>query len=163
MIMIARTDVRGVSGGSVDEVIRRGKAFMDAGIDVFFPEGLLSLDELERVGREVGAPLLYNRTFISPDLSLEDLKELRILYVGNAVGTLQISAHAMWEYMHGFAKGDIAFEVEARKAIEGHPVADFHRFVGFPEYAALENEYLPKTTLEKYDGSLGYDARSAAE
>ncbi len=75
-ILIARTDARGVAGGSVDEVIRRANAYVEAGVDVIFPEGLLDAAEIGRVCRAVKAPVLYNRTGISANLSLDELKEL---------------------------------------------------------------------------------------
>lgn len=73
VVLVARCDARGVVGGSVDEVVQRGRAYVDAGMDVFFPEGLLSLAELETVARQVGAPMLYNRTGVSPNLTLDEM------------------------------------------------------------------------------------------
>src|SRR3546814_18232384 len=46
VVLVARCDARGVAGGGLDEVIRRGKAYMDAGMDVFFRS------EERRVGKE---------------------------------------------------------------------------------------------------------------
>ena len=39
-IIIARTDARGTHG--LDECIKRSKAYMEAGADMIFPEGLNS-------------------------------------------------------------------------------------------------------------------------
>ena len=60
MLVIARTDARTVLG--LDEAIERGRVYADAGADVVFVESPLSVDELERVGRELGprVPLLAN-------------------------------------------------------------------------------------------------------
>src|ERR1700675_1993107 len=80
-VLIARTDARGVAGGSVEDTIRRSKAYLDAGVDVIFPEGLTSVAELERVCREVKAPILYNRTGVSPLLSLAELREIGVAIV----------------------------------------------------------------------------------
>jgi len=32
--IMARTDARGAVGGSLDEVIRRGKAYLETGVDI---------------------------------------------------------------------------------------------------------------------------------
>ena len=46
-IICARTDARGVEG--IQATIDRAKAYMDAGADMIFPEGLVSLKEFQRV------------------------------------------------------------------------------------------------------------------
>jgi 2-methylisocitrate lyase-like PEP mutase family enzyme len=157
VVLIARCDARGVAGGSLEEVIRRGKAYMDAGVDVFFPEGLLSREELAAVARGVGAPMLYNRAGVSPNLSLDEMKELRIFIVANAGGALRAASRALWDYLHAFRKEDAVLEARLKEEIKGHPVADFHAFVGFPEIRRLEEEFLPSEDLvRKYAGSIGY-------
>ena len=157
VVLVARCDARGVADGSLEEVIRRGKAYMDAGIDVFFPEGLLSREELETVANEVGAPMLYNRTGVSPNLTLSEMEELRIFLVANAGGALRAASRAMWDYLHAFATEDAAQEPRLKEELKGHPVADFHAFVGFPEIRKLEEEFLPREDmLRKYEGSIGF-------
>ena len=54
--LIARTDGR--SAKDLNEAIRRGKAYRDAGADGLYIEGLRSRDELKRVGKALaGTPL----------------------------------------------------------------------------------------------------------
>lgn len=157
VILVARCDARGVAGGSVEEVIRRGKAYMAAGMDVFFPEGLLSREEIEVVAREVKAPLLYNRTGVSPNLSLAELNGLGVFIVANAGGALRAAARAIWDYLHGFAREDAALDARLQQELKDHPVGDLHAFVGFPAIWALEQEFLPPEELvRKYDGSIGF-------
>lgn len=157
VVLVARCDARGVAGGSLEEVVRRGRAYMAAGVDVFFPEGLLSLEELQIVAREVGAPMLYNRTGVSPNLSLAEMRALRIFIVANAGGVLRAAARAMWDYLHAFRAEDAALDSRLREEIKDHPVADFHAFVGFPEIHRLEKEFLPAQALaRKYEGSIGF-------
>jgi 2-methylisocitrate lyase-like PEP mutase family enzyme len=56
--IIARTDAREVYG--LDEALRRGEAYLEAGADGLFIEAPVSLDELERVGRTFRVPQLAN-------------------------------------------------------------------------------------------------------
>ncbi len=157
VVLIARCDARGVAGGSLDETIRRGKAYLDAGMDVFFPEGIISREELERVARELKCPLLYNRTGVTPNLPVSELQQHGVFIVANAGGALRAAARAMWDYLHAFAKEDAALEDRIKTEIKGHPVADFHAFVGFPEIRKLEEEFLPpEELLRKYEGSIGF-------
>ncbi|MGX4694891.1 isocitrate lyase/PEP mutase family protein [Streptomyces sp. JNUCC 63] len=58
-VIVARTDARSVCG--IDEAIRRASRYADAGADVLFVEAPRTVEELERVGRELaGIPLVVN-------------------------------------------------------------------------------------------------------
>ena len=59
-VIIARTDARGVEG--IEGAILRAKAYLDAGADAIFPEGLLSEDEFSQFRDAIDAPLLANMT-----------------------------------------------------------------------------------------------------
>ncbi len=57
-VIIARTDARAVT--NLDDAIERGNRAAEAGADVIFVEAPQTLDEIQRVAREVKAPLLAN-------------------------------------------------------------------------------------------------------
>ena len=58
-VVIARTDARAVTG--LDDAIERGNLYREAGADVIFVEAPQTEDEIQRVAREVKAPLLMNQ------------------------------------------------------------------------------------------------------
>src|SRR5260370_37990387 len=59
LFIIARTDARAVHG--LDEALRRGERYLEAGADGLFIEAPQSLAELERVGRAFpGVPQIAN-------------------------------------------------------------------------------------------------------
>lgn len=59
LLVIARTDARGVYG--LDEALRRGHAYLQAGADALFLEAPRSIDEMATIGREfAGVPLVAN-------------------------------------------------------------------------------------------------------
>jgi 2-methylisocitrate lyase-like PEP mutase family enzyme len=58
LLIIARTDARAPLG--LTAAIDRANAYAEAGADVIFVEAPQSIDEIERIGREVSAPLLIN-------------------------------------------------------------------------------------------------------
>ena len=157
VVLVARCDARGVAGGSIEDVVRRCKAYRDAGVDVVFPEGVISREEVERVVREVDSPLLYNRTGVSPNMTLAEMRKLRIFVAINANGAHRAGARAMWDYLHSFAREDAALDARLAEEIRQHPLADFHAFVGFPQIKKLEQEFLPADDVaRKYAGSLGF-------
>jgi methylisocitrate lyase len=60
LLIMARTDVRGVEG--LDAAVDRIRALVDAGADAVFPEAMSSLAELEAVAAAVDVPVLANMT-----------------------------------------------------------------------------------------------------
>ncbi len=76
LVIIARTDARGVSG--MDDALTRAKMYLEAGADWIFPEALQSADEFARFADEIDAPLMANMTEFgkSPLLSVSELAEL---------------------------------------------------------------------------------------
>ena len=156
-LILARTDARGVAGGSIDDVIERSKAYVDAGADMIFPEGLSSEEEIERVCREVPAPIHYNRTGVSPMISKQKLEAYGVKMVSNATGALRVTARAMWDYMHAFQERDVDYVNEFLAEGKDHPTGDLHAFVGFPEIKKLEEEFLPsEEVIKRYEGALGF-------
>ncbi len=83
LLLIARTDARAVVG--LEEAIARSNAYAEAGADVIFVEAPQSLEEIERIAREVRAPLLINMFWggKTPLVPPEQLAELgyRIMIV----------------------------------------------------------------------------------
>lgn len=75
-VVIARTDARGVAG--MDEAIRRANAFVRAGADVIFPEGLESREEFAEFRSRVDAPLLANMTEFgkTPLITVDEFRSL---------------------------------------------------------------------------------------
>jgi 2-methylisocitrate lyase-like PEP mutase family enzyme len=64
----------------VDEAIRRANLYLEAGADMAYVEGLKSLDEIIKVGREVRGLLYYSATEYRPwtNISRKDIKNIRI-------------------------------------------------------------------------------------
>ncbi len=156
-MLIARCDARGVAGGSVEELIRRANAYLDAGADMIFPEALTSEAEVERCAKEIRGPLHFNRTGVSPRLPLARLNQLGIAIVSNATGSLRSSTVAMWDYFQEFAKDDVEAVKRFEARTKDHPAGNMHAFIGFNEIRKLEEEFLPAAeVLAKYEGSVGF-------
>jgi 2-methylisocitrate lyase-like PEP mutase family enzyme len=77
LVIIARTDARGVLG--IDEALRRGHLYLDAGADALFIEAPRTIEEMELIGREfAGVPLVANMVEggKTPARSVAELHEL---------------------------------------------------------------------------------------
>jgi carboxyvinyl-carboxyphosphonate phosphorylmutase len=84
-VVIARTDARAVTG--LDDAIARANLYREAGADLIFFEAPQSLEEIQRVAREVKAPLLANmvqggRTPALTVLELEKLGFKMVIFPG---------------------------------------------------------------------------------
>lgn len=162
-VLIARTDARGTGGGSLDEAIGRANDFLDAGADVAFVEGPTDEAELQRIGREVDGPLVYN--FVgdlgsSPYVELDSLDEWGfdiVLFPITATLSTIANVHAD---LRVFADDPVAGMRRIDDRFNEQPVGSLHEFSGFPEVVDWERAYLPAEEQDKYEGSLGDEVKS---
>jgi 2-methylisocitrate lyase-like PEP mutase family enzyme len=94
-VIIARTDARAVEG--IDGAIARANRYARAGADVCFIEAPESLEELERIPREVRAPLLVNMLTggVTPILSVEELGRMGYKIVVCPIESLLVAGSAI--------------------------------------------------------------------
>jgi len=139
-VLIARTDARGATGGSLDEAIRRANAYLAAGADLAFVEGPTSVEEVRRVCREVKGPVFYNQTAVT--------------IVPGA--TFRATIEAVYDLAVALRdEGPLAEERFAER-FKRHPLGDVHTFAGFDRIREWEAQYLPPEEAEKYADSVGH-------
>ena len=97
MVLIARTDARGVTG--MEDAIDRARAYLKAGADIIFPEALLTEDEFRAFAESVRARLLANMTEFgkTPYITAQRFKELGYRYVIFPVTSFRAAAKVMKE------------------------------------------------------------------
>lgn len=97
LLIIARTDARGVTG--LEDAIARARAYAANGADIIFPEGLQNADEFAAFRRALTVPLLANMTEFgkTPHLTLAQFQELGYALVIYPVSSLRLAARAMAE------------------------------------------------------------------
>jgi methylisocitrate lyase len=95
LVIMARTDVRGVSGMAA--AVDRAKALVDAGADALFPEAMASLEEFAAMRAAVDVPILANMTeFGRSDLfTVEQLRDVGVDVVIFPVSLLRIAMGAI--------------------------------------------------------------------
>jgi len=95
LVLIARTDARGVTGW--EDALERARQYLDAGADWIFPEALNSRAEFEQFADAIDAPLIANMTEFgkSPLLSLAELADLGYAVALFPVTLLRVAMKAM--------------------------------------------------------------------
>jgi 2-methylisocitrate lyase-like PEP mutase family enzyme len=134
-LIIARTDAR--TGLGLDEAIRRGKLYRQAGADIIFIESPESEDEMKRIGQEIDAPLLANNVEggRTPILPAETLKAIGFnIAIFPAIGFLATAAALEHAYGHLRQHGD-------SNALETYAFSRMNELMGFPEVWEFEKRW----------------------
>ena len=137
-VIIARTDANAVTG--LEDALRRGQAYRQAGADVIFIEAPRSLEELRAIGQALrGTPLLFNwaESGKTPLLSLSEIQALGFTLVIFPVSLLFAATHAMLALLELLKTG------QTPTTFSEHMVSfsQFTTQLGLPDIQALEHRY----------------------
>ncbi|MBE0529365.1 MAG: isocitrate lyase/PEP mutase family protein [Rhodospirillales bacterium] len=137
-VIIARTDARTSLG--LDEALRRGKAYEEAGADVIFIESPEGVEEMRRITATFpDTPTLANmleggRT---PNLTTEELEAMGFGIAIFCTGPLYAAAKAVSDYMV-----ELKTQKTTQKLLpELITFEDFNSLIGLPEYNSTEKHY----------------------
>lgn len=135
-LIIARTDARTSLG--LDEALRRGEAYCEAGADIVFIESPESEEEMRQISYRIDAPLFANMVNggRTPILSAERLKELGFsIAIHPAIGFLSMGAALQKSY------GDLAANGITSPDIDLYSFSEFNTLLGFEDIWAFEKTY----------------------
>ncbi|MGI4848575.1 MAG: isocitrate lyase/PEP mutase family protein [Janthinobacterium lividum] len=98
-VIIARTDARGPHG--LDEAFERLRMFKEAGADVLFVDGPQSMDDLERICKELPGPLMANmsESGLTPMLSAQELQEMGFDIVIFPSSTVRLTVKIVQDFL----------------------------------------------------------------
>jgi methylisocitrate lyase len=137
-VIIARVDSRSIYG--FDDAVRRGRAYLEAGADVIFPEALESREEFAAYAREVNAPLFANMTEFgrSPYLSAGELQEMGYKMVIFPTTAVRVALKAVLEFY---------FELRQTGTQTGflHRMLtrqEYYDLIGYERYNEYERQFL---------------------
>lgn len=140
LVIIARTDARTTLG--IEEAIRRGHAFVEAGADVLFIESPESLDEMRLITSSFNVPVLANMVEggRTPLMNAHELEELGYGLVIFPTASTYITAQAVTRLMQELKRSGTT------KALIHEMIAfnDFNSLIGLPAVRELENTFLPQ-------------------
>jgi len=136
-LIIARTDARSVLG--LEEAIKRGRMYREAGADIIFIESPQSEEELRIVGESFDRPTLANMVEggKSPVLKVKELEGMGFKIAIFPVTCLLVAAKAMQRAMETLkAEGTTQRLLDEMMGFE-----EFTDFIGFPEVRSFEAKY----------------------
>jgi 2-methylisocitrate lyase-like PEP mutase family enzyme len=135
-LIIARTDAR--TGSGLDEAIRRGVAYAEAGADVIFIESPETEAEMAEIGRRISKPLLANMVNggRTPVLPAEKLKTLGFsIAIYPAVGFLAAGEALRRAYT------DLKQNGTTTDVVPMYSFSDFNKLIGFEDVWEFERRY----------------------
>jgi 2-methylisocitrate lyase-like PEP mutase family enzyme len=137
-VIIARTDARAVEG--MDAAVARCRAYVEAGADVLFYDGLESMDDLRRATGESAGPVLANMVEggKTPYLSAPELEELGYQIVIYPLALMWGALRRMME-LTAEIKATGTLGQETRQSMV--TFAEFNEFMGVRELFDLERKY----------------------
>jgi 2-methylisocitrate lyase-like PEP mutase family enzyme len=148
-ILNARTDVFAVAG--IDEAIRRCNVYLEAGADLAFIDGIRSRADIEKAVKQVRGPLSVNQMDAISGVKTElvpipELAELGVGRVSIPVASIMVVQKALFDFFEALKAsptGNLAGQQQWAATFQ-----EYTDFVGLPEYRRLEDQYLPKATIE---------------
>ena len=136
-IIVGRTDARGPIG--INEAIKRGLAYREAGADLIFVEAPESREEMKRIIQEVQGLLVINMIEggQTPLIPIQELVDLGYIGVGYVLTGLFAAAKAMEDaYRYLLANGtSIGYENQLMS------FDNFTSILGLEEKYALDEKY----------------------
>ncbi len=140
MLIVARTDSRTSLG--LDEAIRRGNAFREAGADVIFIESPETSDEFSRIGQEIDAPLLANMVEggRSPVISAEELTAMGFTIAIYPGTPFCAAAEALRQTYTEIKKTGTSLGLDQPL----YDISDMHKLMGFEEVWNFEKDWAEK-------------------
>jgi isocitrate lyase len=167
-VIVARTDAFGAVGGSLDETIRRGRAYADAGVDLVWPE-LSSPDREPAVAfakamREShpNLPLAFNYSSSfkwhkdANPFTFKELGELGYRFIFITLFAAHAGMYAVWNAMEELVKDEEQAQWRLEKTKVGHPTESHHVMARVNDFQELEKRYIPGSD-ERIKGSAGFD------
>lgn len=143
-VINARTDAVAVSG--VEEAIKRGNAFAQAGADLIFVEAPEKIDDIKRVIQSIEAPVSINMIYAkgskTPAVSIQQLEEWGAARVSVPVMPLFAAAYALRKAYTAVVNDDVA-------SMNGEifQFSEFTDLVGLPFIKELEKKFLDTAEL----------------
>jgi len=137
-VIIARTDANAVHG--LEDAIRRGKAYHEAGADVIFIEAPRSMTELRSIAQAFpGVPLLFNwaESGKTPPLPLEEIRTLGFKLVIFPVSLLFAATYSMLGLLEVLKQGQTPTSFSSQMVT----FSQFTEHIGLPDIQALEKRY----------------------
>ena len=136
LVIIGRTDARAIYG--LDEALKRGKQYQEAGADIIFIEAPQTIEELEKIANYfANVPLLANiiEGGKTPCLTVDELEKMGFKLVAFALSRLLSSTNSMFQYFQQLQQTGTVNTNNNTLQFE-----DFKHLIEVEKYRKLEQE-----------------------
>ena len=144
LVIIARTDARTKYG--IEEAIRRGQAYADAGADVIFIESPESIEEMKSINESMSKPTLANivERGRTPQLSAGELEEIGYKIAIFPVASVLAETKVLFTVFNRLMETG-----STNKVMEYlYDFEEFNLLMGADKVRETERRYLPRLNSE---------------
>ncbi len=149
-VINARTDAYATHG--LDEAIRRGNLYLQAGADMVFIDAIASRKDIARAVAALAGPLSVNLmdgvTGVKTELiPVPELAQLGVARVSIPVASVMVTYKALTEFFTALKQsstGTLAGQTQWMPEFQ-----DYTRFIGLPAYERKEQEFLVHEEVAK--------------
>ncbi|MCW5937698.1 MAG: methylisocitrate lyase [Fimbriimonadaceae bacterium] len=136
-LIVARTDARGVDG--LESAVDRAKAYVQAGADAVFPEGLQAEAEFEAFRKGVAVPLLANMTEFgkTPIIPVGRFSEMGYEMVIFPVSAMRVMLKSVQDF-YGFLLNN---GTQSGYLENMATRAELYELIAYPSYEAADAEW----------------------
>lgn len=137
LVIVARTDARAPLG--LEQAIRRGQAYIDAGADVLFIEAPQSVEELQKIAAAfVDVPLVANivEGGKTPQLCASELQQLGFKIVFFPVSALLAATNVMTACLRHLKEHGTTAHFQGLVEFK-----EFQELIGVPKYLQMEQQF----------------------
>jgi 2,3-dimethylmalate lyase len=143
-VIVGRTYARLVDG--IEAAIERANLYAQAGADVVFVYGIVTKDELARMGSEVKAnfQLVNVAADTAPSISLAQLRSMGFSAAAIGGYVTRAAANGIFRFLEDVrARGLLDAGASLVGELEGTPLENWDDFTGMGQVRSLEERYLP--------------------
>lgn len=152
-IINARTDAFAVHG--LDEAIRRGNLYLQAGADLVFIDAIAKRSDIAQAVNKINGPLSVNLmdgvTGVKTELlPVPELAKLGVARVSIPVASIMLTYKALKDFFVALKQSPTGTLPGATQSMPGF--AEYTEFIGLPQYHLMEREFLLQEDVEQRYG-----------
>jgi len=161
-VVCARCDSIGSEGGSFEDAIERGIAYVkEAGVDAIWLNTLTSREQIQAACRRIPAPVIAPYYGPRPSPTFDEFEKLGAAAVLYPSLTTANGLQATWELLHEFKqRGPVVLE-EWNKKAQASPWGVVPRtqdpILPAKKIHQLEDDFIPKELQRDYAKTFGHD------
>jgi len=161
-VICARCDSIGSEGGSFEDAVRRGIAYVkEAGVDAVWTNTLTEREQIEQACRRIPAPVIAPYYGARPSPTFEEFQKLGAAAVLYPSLTTANGLQSTWELLHEFReRGPVVLDEWNKKAQASRygvvprtqdPILPAQKII------RLEDDFIPRELQRNYDKTFGHD------